>query len=236
MKALFRAIVLIGVICVGATGPAVARKDKTLSPSEVEQQLKSLGFDPGPVDGVYDAQTEKALHAFQRKAGVKETGIVDDTTMAELIASTESKMLHSLPKDLLPANTSLENFGTRVILRPAEDRKDVIVLVIPSRGGYKHELQYLGLMQDGRAHIESTVWTDGAVHEIEGPLTFAGYKFVPDPDGFLRFRVERTKGYVFVGGHGSVTPPGGAPLVLGPDQKGTVFGHPPRPATKGKPK
>ena len=103
MKALFRAIVLIGVICTGTSGPAVARTDKTLSPPEIEQQLKSLGFDPGPVDGVYDAQTEKALRAFQRKAGVTETGIVDDATMAELIASTESKMLHSLPKDLLPA-------------------------------------------------------------------------------------------------------------------------------------
>jgi hypothetical protein len=245
----FRMVCAVGVLLAASAGfdaaasdvpnrdtVQLARSGKPLSPPEVEKQLKALGFDPGPIDGVFDAQTEQALRAFQRKAGIGETGTLDDATMAELVASTESKMLHSLPDDLLPANTSLENFGTRVILRPAKDRTGVMVLVIPSRGGYKHQLQYLGLMKDGRAHIESTVWTDGAIHEIEGPLTLAGYVFAPDPGRVLRFRVERDKGYVFIGGHGAVTPPDGGPRVLGPDQKGTVFGHPPRPATKGKAK
>lgn len=236
MSALFRAILLTGVLGAAAAGPVAAKTGKSLSAPEVETQLKALGFDPGPADGVFDAQTDKALRAFQRKAGVKETGVFDDATMAELVASTESTMLHSLPTDLLPANTSLENFGTKIILRPVDGRNDAMVLVLPNRGGYKHQLQFLGLMKDGRAHVESTVWTDGAIHEIEGPLTLAGHSFAPDNGEVLRFRVERDKGYVFVGGRGAATSPGGGPRRLGPTQEGTVFGHPPKTATKGKTK
>ena len=229
---------LIGA-AVFASAPMVAaqsgQKAKALSNLEVEQRLKELGFEPGPIDGVFDAQTEPTLRGFQKKAGIPETGKVDDATMAELVASNEAKMLHSLPPALLPPNTAPENFGTKIILRHALTRKGAMVLVIPHRGGYQHKLQFLGLTPDGRAHVESTVWTHDAIHEIEGPLTLAGYEITPESDKPVVFRVDRKRGYVFVGGKGRVKPPGGATMIFGPDQQGIAIGHrpvEPRPKTK----
>jgi peptidoglycan hydrolase-like protein with peptidoglycan-binding domain len=204
----------------------LAQKSKALGQKEIQQRLKDLGFDPGPIDGTFGDRTAAALRAFQRKAGVPETGTVDDATMKELIASGEAKMLHSVPTALLPANTSLENFGTKIILRPAENRKGAIVVVIPRRGGYMHKLQFLGLTKDGRAHVESTVWTDGAIHEIDGPIHLAGFRFEPDAGKKLIFRVDRRKGYVFLSGDGQVTPPDGATMILGPYQQGISLGRP----------
>ncbi len=210
-----------------ASNTQLAQKSKALSPKEIQQRLKDLGFDPGPIDGAFGDRTATALRAFQRKAGVPETGTVDDATMKELIASGEAKMLHSVPTALLPANTSLENFGTKIILRPAEKRKSAMVVVIPRSGGYMHKLQFLGLTKDGRAHVESTVWTDGATHELDGVIRLAGYRFEPDAGKKLIFRVDRRKGYIFLSGDGQVTPPDGATMILGPYQQGMTLGHPP---------
>jgi len=226
---------------VGATGPAaasneqLAQRPKTFSNLEVEQRLKELGLDPGPIDGTVDDQTGTALRAFQKKAGVPETGKIDDATMTQLVASTEAKLLHSLPAALLPSNTAPENFGTKIILRHAPKRKGAMVMVIPHRGGYQHKLQFLGLTPDGRAHVESTLWTHGAIHEIEGPLTLAGYEITPDGNVPMVFRVDRKKGYVFVSGEGRVKPPGGAEMIFGAYQQGLAIGHrptEPRPKTK----
>lgn len=205
----------------------LAQKARALTMTEVQQHLKDVGFDPGPVDGTLNDRTIEALRAFQREAGVAVTGKLDDATMAELIASGEDKMLHLAPNALLPPNTALENFGTRVILRPAKGRKGVMVLVVPRHGGYVHKLQFLGVTQDGRAHVESTVWSEGAVHEFDEPITLAGYAFAPDAGKALAFRVNLAKGYVFVGGEGQVTPPEGKTVKLGAGQKGMAFGGPP---------
>ncbi|NKB58828.1 MAG: hypothetical protein GKS00_21060 [Alphaproteobacteria bacterium] len=214
----------------------IAQKGKALGPKEVQQRLKDLGFDPGPIDGAFTDQTISALRAFQIKAGIAATGTLDDATMQELIASGEAKMLHSLPAALLPGNTATEDFGTKVILRPVADRKGVMVLVIPRRGGYQHKLQFLGLTKDGRAHVESTVWTHGAIHEFDEPMTIAGYEFTPDEGKVLVFRVDRRKGYVFVSGEGLVKAPDGPTMLFGPDQQGVSLGHPPVTGPQGRAK
>jgi peptidoglycan hydrolase-like protein with peptidoglycan-binding domain len=50
-----------------------------------EQNLKEFGFDPGPVDGVFTAQTEAAVRAFQERRGIPVSGILDDVTKSELL-------------------------------------------------------------------------------------------------------------------------------------------------------
>lgn len=216
------------MLVASAAGAAqIAQKTKTFSNLEVEQRLKELGFEPGPIDGTFDAKTEPALRAFQKKAGIPETGKVDDATMSELVASTEAKLLHSLPPALLPGTTAPENFGTKIILRHAAEKPGAMLLVIPHKGGYQHKLQFLGLTEDGRAHVESTVWTHGAIHEIDGPLTLAGYQFLPEQDAPMVFRVDSKKGYVFISGRGEITPPNGATMIFGPYQQGLAIGKPP---------
>ena len=116
------AILFACAAALAAATSVLAQLGKALSNLEIEQRLLDLGFDPGPVDGKFDAKTAPALKAFQKKAGVPQSGKVDNATIAELIASGEAKMLHALPAALLPLTTAPENFGTKIILRHAAER------------------------------------------------------------------------------------------------------------------
>lgn len=50
----------------------------------VQSHLKSAGFDPGVVDGKYDARTQAMVERFQRKAGIKPSGRVGPKTWGKL--------------------------------------------------------------------------------------------------------------------------------------------------------
>jgi hypothetical protein len=47
---------------------------------ELQQQLKALGYDPGPSDGVYGEQTADAVRRFQKASGLSSDGIVGPQT------------------------------------------------------------------------------------------------------------------------------------------------------------
>jgi immune inhibitor A len=61
----------------GARGPDVAR---------LQQALINLGFDPGPVDGIFGPKTDAAVRAYQRSRGLAADGIVGPLTWASLHA------------------------------------------------------------------------------------------------------------------------------------------------------
>lgn len=42
--------------------------------SRVQAALSRLGYDPGPVDGVYGPKTEQAIRLYQRNHGLREDG------------------------------------------------------------------------------------------------------------------------------------------------------------------
>jgi N-acetylmuramoyl-L-alanine amidase len=50
----------------------------------LQERLLELGFDAGRPDGVFDAQTEKALRAFQREYGLIQDGICGPATLRAL--------------------------------------------------------------------------------------------------------------------------------------------------------
>lgn len=50
----------------------------------IQSKLKDLGFLPGSVDGIFGPNTEKAVKAFQKSAGLKDDGIVGTKTIAAL--------------------------------------------------------------------------------------------------------------------------------------------------------
>ena len=59
----------------GSTGPAV---------QDLQQKLKSLGFDPNGVDGKFGPGTLAAVIAFQKSKGLQTDGMVGPATMAAL--------------------------------------------------------------------------------------------------------------------------------------------------------
>jgi N-acetylmuramoyl-L-alanine amidase len=44
---------------------------------ELQRMLNDLGFDPGAVNGLFDARTARAVRDFQKNAGLQDDGVVD---------------------------------------------------------------------------------------------------------------------------------------------------------------
>jgi peptidoglycan hydrolase-like protein with peptidoglycan-binding domain len=52
--------------------------------SSIQERLRLLGFDPGPVNGEFGAKTQAALAQFQLAADINVSGQLDDETLSEL--------------------------------------------------------------------------------------------------------------------------------------------------------
>jgi peptidoglycan hydrolase-like protein with peptidoglycan-binding domain len=64
--------------------PAV---DRLLTAGDIhvaEARLHAFGFDPGSVDGIFTAQTQAAVRAFQSRYGLPVSGLLDRPTREEL--------------------------------------------------------------------------------------------------------------------------------------------------------
>src|SRR6266850_6786214 len=73
----------------GAERPAV---DRLLNRGDIqvaEAHLQDFGFDPGPVDGIYTAQTKAAVRAYRARYGLPVSGLLDYTTRLQLIPGLE---------------------------------------------------------------------------------------------------------------------------------------------------
>jgi len=65
--------------------PAV---DRLLNRGDIqvaEMHLRDFGFDPGPIDGIYTAQTQAAVRAYQARYGLLVSGLLDYQTRLQLI-------------------------------------------------------------------------------------------------------------------------------------------------------
>jgi peptidoglycan hydrolase-like protein with peptidoglycan-binding domain len=69
----------------GTIQPAL---DRLLTRGDIQvaqMHLRAFGFDPGPIDGRYTAQTQAAVRAFQATYGLPATGLLEYTTRLQLI-------------------------------------------------------------------------------------------------------------------------------------------------------
>jgi hypothetical protein len=71
--------------------------DRILTPGDIqvaETHLQEFGFDPGPVDGLFTAQTQAALRAYQRRYGLSVSGLLDRETRLELVPGLDPVPKH----------------------------------------------------------------------------------------------------------------------------------------------
>lgn len=54
----------------------------------IQTKLKQLGYDPGPIDGIYGSKTTAAVKLFQSKAGITQDGIVGPQTWGKLFSTS----------------------------------------------------------------------------------------------------------------------------------------------------
>jgi hypothetical protein len=75
-------------------GPIRSALDRLLTQGDIqvaEARLKDFGFDPGPVDGTFTAQTQAAVRAFQARYGLTVSGLLDRATRRELLPGLDSE-------------------------------------------------------------------------------------------------------------------------------------------------
>jgi peptidoglycan hydrolase-like protein with peptidoglycan-binding domain len=77
----------------GATDPAVR---------DLQAALKALGFNPGPIDGVFATTTEAAVKAFQQARGLAVDGIVGKVTWINIDEADQSEPVLKVGSSGLP--------------------------------------------------------------------------------------------------------------------------------------
>jgi N-acetyl-anhydromuramyl-L-alanine amidase AmpD len=61
----------------GTVQPAVDRLFNRFDIQVAQMRLREFGFDPGPINGAYNAQTQAAVRAFQANYGLMVSGLLD---------------------------------------------------------------------------------------------------------------------------------------------------------------
>jgi peptidoglycan hydrolase-like protein with peptidoglycan-binding domain len=75
----------------GTVRPAV---DRLLTRGDIQVaqiHLHAFGFDPGPIDGIYTAQTRAAVRGYQARYGLPVSGLLDYTTRLDLLPGLDSQ-------------------------------------------------------------------------------------------------------------------------------------------------
>jgi peptidoglycan hydrolase-like protein with peptidoglycan-binding domain len=69
---------------------------------DLQEALKALGHDPGPVDGVFGATTEAAVKAFQQAKDIAVDGIVGRVTWINIDEADQSEPVLKIGSTGLP--------------------------------------------------------------------------------------------------------------------------------------
>ena len=77
--------------------------------AQVQELLKEVGFNPGPIDGILGPRTRGALSRYQASRGLPATGALDEATRQAL-----------LPREPLPETGDAKPEATRQALPPSE--------------------------------------------------------------------------------------------------------------------
>lgn len=69
---------------------------------DLQEALKALGHDPGPIDGVFGTRTESAVKAFQQARDIPADGIVGRVTWINIDEADQSEPVLRLGSTGLP--------------------------------------------------------------------------------------------------------------------------------------
>ena len=84
-----------------------------------QQALAQAGYDPGPADGVWGAQSVRAAREYQRANNLVATGRLDRATMAALRGGSRPAAGSTAPGSTAPGSTGTGSAGTTAPATPA---------------------------------------------------------------------------------------------------------------------
>ncbi len=97
--------------------PTLKKGSQGQAVRDLQEALKALGFTPGQVDGVFGANTEKAVKQFQSSVGIDADGIVGRVTWINIDEADQSEPVlkkgsKGLPVRRLQSRLSAVGFDT----------------------------------------------------------------------------------------------------------------------------
>jgi peptidoglycan hydrolase-like protein with peptidoglycan-binding domain len=98
-----------------STGTSAARSGTRADRDAVmqaQQKLQSDGLYKGKVDGIMGPRTKQAVMAFQKQSGLKQTGMLDQQTMAQLSSSSGSGQGSATGTSTPPASSRAPTAGS----------------------------------------------------------------------------------------------------------------------------
>ena len=140
----------------GSTDPAVR---------DLQQAMKALGHDPGPIDGVFGNATEAAVKAFQQEREIPVDGIIGKVTWINIDEADQSEPVLRIGSTGLP-------------VRRAQKRMSLVgfdVGGVDGRYGAKTETAVKDLQQRFQVTVDGVVgpqtWNIIDALEDEGPAS-----------------------------------------------------------------
>lgn len=118
------------VLCVNTTALQAADSDAAVA--QAQQQLKTLGYDPGPVDGLWGPKTAAALQQFQKAQGLAVTGRLDEQSKMQL----SIQAARNNAADKTPAPIQRDSSVKKISLRAVSTAlsKEQIVTMVREKG------------------------------------------------------------------------------------------------------
>jgi len=143
------------VLRIGSNDPAVR---------DLQEALKALGYDPGPIDGAFGIATETAVKAFQQASGITVDGIVGKVTWINIDEADQSEPVLKIGSTGLP-------------VRRAQKRMSLVgydVGGVDGRYGIQTQAAVKKLQQQHGVSVDGVVgpqtWSIINALESEGPI------------------------------------------------------------------
>jgi peptidoglycan hydrolase-like protein with peptidoglycan-binding domain len=145
--------------------PVLRRGSTEPEVRDLQEALKALGHDPGPVDGVFGARTEDTVRAFQQAKGIAVDGIVGRVTWINIDEADQSEPVlrtgsTGLPVRRLQSRMSAVGFDTGGVDGRFGARTEAAVRDLQQRAG---------LAVDGV--VGPKTWAVVNALENEGPVS-----------------------------------------------------------------
>ncbi|HKE20093.1 MAG TPA: peptidoglycan-binding domain-containing protein [Kofleriaceae bacterium] len=156
-----------------ASRPLLRRGSTGAAVRDLQVRLQSLGFDPGPADGIFGGGTQAAVVSFQRSRGLTPDGIVGPQTWSALLSTPPSG-----GGTQGPATPTAPGFGGKLTLErilAAMTRKGHVIATEPYRlniVGVRHDLPEPNRFDD----FITVFFKDSG-----GSWTFKSYPATTDP-------------------------------------------------------